>query len=789
MIFVLASWMLDHNRLVTHELAENQARANFNKDKAFRLWMANQGRIYIPVGEQFQPSPYLAHIEDRDMTTPSGIKLSMVNPARVVRELDEEYGHLFGVAGRVTSLMPLNPINQPDVWEKAALLQFEQGVKEVFEYTSINGEPYLRMIEILPVKKGCLLCHPYLADKTNGVGGGVTIALPMKEFLARQDEEDWRDSQLFIITWVIGILGLLIALFHLKRQVQEKEKLLYSLASSQSRTAAILDSALDCVISIDASSMVIEINPATEKTFGYKRSSMIGRDLTELIIPAELREKHRAGLNRLLATGESKILNTRIETNAQHADGHEFPVELSITRFDDENETFFTAYLRDMTEACQLRDKLTYQASHDALTGLMNRRAFEKHVKYVFNEVNEGSQHCMLYLDLDQFKVVNDSCGHVAGDELLRQISQLLQKGKRASDTLARLGGDEFALLLEGCPLDKAEELAAELIDAFREYHFYWEDKIFTVGVSIGMVPVQGRFVKFSELLSAADVACYKAKEEGRNRFHVFTHDDVELSKRLGEMGWVSRIQSALKEDRLLLFKQIIQPVADTGKADKMHCEVLLRMKELDGSIISPDMFIPAAERYNLMLSLDKWVINRTFFWLSQLGDQLEQIGLCSINLSGNSITESSLASYIHHKLQEYHIPAGIICFEITETAAITNLVKATNFLDELHKLGCLFALDDFGSGVSSYGYLKNLPVDFLKFDGEFVRDIATNPISLAMVKSINEIGHMMGKKTIAEYVEDQQTLDLLKEIGVDYAQGYFFSRPAPVEQGLKQNS
>ena len=500
-ILGLANWTLEHNVLVTHELAENQARANFNKDKAFRLWMAKHGRIYIPVSEQFQPSPYLAHIEDRDITTPSGIKLSMANPARLVRELDEEYGHLFGVAGRVTSLIPLNPINQPDVWEKAALLQFEQGVKEVFEYTSINGEPYLRMIEILPVKKGCLLCHPYLADKINGVGGGVTIALPMKEFLARQEVENRRDTRLFIITWAIGTLGLLVALFHLKRQIREKEKVLNSLASSQSRTAAILESALDCVISIDASSIVTEINPATEKTFGYKRSSMVGHDLAELIIPAELREKHRTGLKRLLTTSESKILNTRIETVAQHADGHEFPIELSITRFDDENETFFTAYLRDLTEAYQLRDKLTYQASHDALTGLMNRRAFEKHVKCIFSEVDGDSQHCMLYLDLDQFKVVNDSCGHVAGDELLRQISQLLHKGKRASDTLARLGGDEFALLLEGCPLDKAEELAAELIDAFQQYHFYWEEKVFSVGVSIGLVPVQGRFIKFSELI------------------------------------------------------------------------------------------------------------------------------------------------------------------------------------------------------------------------------------------------------------------------------------------------
>lgn len=782
-MLVLAYWTIEHNEMNTRELAENQARANFNKDKAFRLWLTQHGPVYIPVSKQYQPDPYLEDIEERDIVTPSGVQLSMINPARAVRELDKEYGELFGVAGRVTSLTPLNPVNKPDEWEKAALLRFEHGAREVVEYTSINGEPYLRLIEALPIKQGCLLCHQNLADKTNNVGGAVTIALSMKDFLARQDLENRHDIEFFVITWVVGALGLLIALFHLHNQIREKEKVVHSLANSQSRTAAILESALDCIISINADGIVTEINPATEKTFGYNRDSMVGSDLAELIIPAEYRDMHHAGLKRLLATGESSILNTRIETMAQHASGHQFPVEVSITRFDGDDETLFTAYLRDLTEAYQLRDKLTYQASHDALTGLLNRRAFEKHVKYVFNEVDESSRHCMLYLDLDQFKVVNDSCGHVAGDELLRQISNMLQKAKRASDTLARLGGDEFALLLEGCPLEKAEEIAAELIDAFHRYHFYWEEKVFNVGVSIGLVPVQGHLAQFSELLSAADAACYKAKEEGRNRFHIFTHDDEELSNRIGEMSWVSRIQEALKEDRLLIYKQTIQPVGE-AVTGKQHCEVLLRMQEPDGSIITPDKFIPAAERYNLMLSIDKWVIDKVFFWLSRQGEEkLERINLCSINLSGASITERSLAPYIHNKLKKYQIPPRIICFEITETAAITNLVKATSFLDKLHKLGCMFALDDFGSGVSSYGYLKNLPVDYLKFDGEFIRDIATNPINLAMVKSINEIGHMMGKKTIAEYVEDQQTLDLLNEIGVDFAQGYYFSKPEAVEQ------
>jgi diguanylate cyclase (GGDEF)-like protein/PAS domain S-box-containing protein len=778
----LAKWKIDSNSKTTHQLAESQARANFNKDKAFRLWLTGHGRVYIPVGDKYQPDPYLAHVDERDITTPSGIKLSMVNPAWIVRDLDRQYHQFYGVTGRVTSLSPLRPENQPDSWEKAALLQLEQGVREVIEYTNIDNEPYLRLIQPLPIKKGCMLCHKDLEKKTTSVGGGVTIALPMKELLARQGRENSKDFQLFLITWVIGALGLLISFFSLKRQTFEKEIAILSLISSRSRIQAIMDSALDCIISIDADSLVTDVNPAAEKTFGYKRSEMIGHDLASLIIPSELREKHHAGMNRLLSTGKTTILNTRIETMALHAEGYQFPVELAITRIDDKGKTYFTAYLRDLTEAHELKKELTFQARHDALTGLMNRRAFEEHVKQIFNESDEGSEHCLLYLDLDQFKVVNDSSGHVAGDALLQQISQLLQKRKRASDTLTRLGGDEFALLLEGCPLDKAREVATGLIEAIQKYRFYWEDKVFTIGVSIGLVPVQGRFIDFSELLSAADAACYRAKEEGRNRFHVFRHDDTEMSRRRGEMAWVSRIQEALDEDSMILYKQVIQPISEKEDWDKRHCEILIRMKDPDGNVIEPGQFLPAAERYNLMLSVDKWVIDRTFRWLSSQRDMLDEVSFCSINLSAFSITDSSFASYINGKLKDYDLPAEIICFEITETVAISNLVKATRFLDELHRLGCLFALDDFGSGVSSFSYLKNLPVDFLKIDGEFVRDIATNPINLAMVKSINEIGHVMGKKTIAEYVEDRQTVDLLKEIGVDYAQGFIFSRPEPLE-------
>lgn len=778
----LVKWKIEDNKQTTHDLAENQARANFNKDKAFRLWLTGHGRIYIPVGEKYQPDPFLEHIEERDVTTASGLQLSMINPARIVRELDTQYSEIYGVAGRVTSLTPLRPENAPDDWEREALHQMEQGVQEIFEYSNVNGQSYLRLIQPLPIQQGCLLCHPNLAAKTNGVGGGVTIALPMKDLLERQDRQNSSDIKLFFIIWFIGTLAMFFAYFHLRRQAREKAKAISALASSQSRNMAIMQSALDCIISINAQGLVTEINPATEKTFGYSRASMLGQDLARLIIPPELREKHHSGLKRCIETGESRILGSRIEIMAMHADGHQFPVELAVTRINENKETIFTAYLRDLTEAHKLKQELTYQASHDALTGLINRRVFEEHLERVIFEADEKSYHCMLFMDLDQFKVVNDSSGHVAGDELLRQISQLFQQRKRASDTLARLGGDEFALLLEGCPLEKARNVASKLVEDVQKYHFYWEEKVFNVGLSIGLVPVQGKAVNYSELISAADAACYKAKEEGRNRYHVFTYDDEELTQRRGELNWISRIQEAIEQDHFVLYRQTIQPVPVNREVGKLHCEILLRMKDADGNIIGPDQFIPAAERYNLMKSIDKWVIEKTFDWLSSFGKNLDRINLCSINLSGHTITDSAIASFIHDMLKKYNLPAKIICFEITETVAITNLVKATRFLDELHKSGFSFALDDFGSGVSSFGYLKNLPVDYLKIDGQFVKDITTNPINLAMVKSINEIGHVMGKETIAEYAEDHETVNLLQEIGVDFIQGFAFSRPMPIE-------
>ncbi|MDO9104490.1 MAG: EAL domain-containing protein [Methylovulum sp.] len=436
----------------------------------------------------------------------------------------------------------------------------------------------------------------------------------------------------------------------------------------------------------------------------------------------------------------------------------------------------------DVTEAHNLTEQIAYQASHDALTGLANRAEFDKAVTQALSQAHvDNSEHALCYLDLDQFKVVNDTCGHIAGDELLRQLGDVLKKQLRRHDFIARLGGDEFGVLMYDCLLNEAQLACEQIRDVIRDFHFAWEDRSFTIGVSIGVSSINNTSSNAVNLLKEADAACYAAKDKGRNRVHVYRPDDKELAMRHGEMQWVTKIQHGLEHDRFCLYGQPIVPINDQLD-EGLHFEVLVRYRDENGGIIPPGAFLPAAERYNLASAMDRWVIRHLFEWIAQKPGFLNQLSLCSINLSGLSLTDETMLAFIFEQFNIWGIPTHKICFEITETAAITNLSHATTFIHCLREKHCLFSLDDFGSGLSSFAYLKNLPVDFLKIDGLFVKDILDDKVDLAMVKSINEVGHIMGKKTIAEFVENQQIFELLAELGVDYAQGYGISQPVPLD-------
>ena len=451
--------------------------------------------------------------------------------------------------------------------------------------------------------------------------------------------------------------------------------------------------------------------------------------------------------------------------------------------------THYVSIQQDITEARLISEQISYQASHDQLTGLVNRREFEVRLEQLLQRcaVHEAS-HAFCFLDLDQFKVVNDTCGHIAGDELLRQLSSLLQERVRATDTLARLGGDEFGILIQNCPLHKAESIALGMRDAIAQFKFSWEQQVFSIGASIGVVAIDQNTVNSTELLKQADSACYTAKDSGRNRVHVYQQDDELLAQREGDMRWVAEINAALEEGRFLLYGQVIVPLQNPQL--KPDIELLVRMRDRAGNIVPPGAFLPAAERFNLSSRIDQWVVSHAFQWLAENFETFSQcIGCCAINLSGVSLGDPAIKNTIVRHLEGTTVLPYKIKFEITETSAIANLTEARRFIQGLKAYGCQFSLDDFGSGLSSFAYLKNLPVDNLKIDGLFVKGMVEDELDLAMVKSINDIGHVMGKTTIAEFVENEQILELLRQIGVDYAQGYGLGHPKPVDQLLEELS
>ena len=429
-----------------------------------------------------------------------------------------------------------------------------------------------------------------------------------------------------------------------------------------------------------------------------------------------------------------------------------------------------------------LSAKLSYQESHDNLTGLVNRREFERRLDELLTQNStQPLEHAVCHINIDRFKVINETCGPSAGDELLVELAGLLRKRVRHRDTLARIGGDEFGIIMRDCSLEHAEHVAETLLDLLGELRFNWHGKRYAIGASIGLVPVTDAGSSVSNVLSSADAACHAAKDKGGHRVFMFRNDDSELAKRHGHMRWVSRINRALDENR---FRLSFQPIAPIRPAEKppVHYELLIRMQDEFGNIVAPGAFLPAAELYSLSTKLDRWVLTSAFEWLDSHPRHVEELSLCAINLSGHSLGDEQFLDFVVELFVTSRVPASKICFEITETAAIENLEAASRFIGTLKALGSQFALDDFGSGLSSFAYLKMLPVDYLKIDGMFIRDIHDDPIHLAMVRSINEVGHLMGMETVAEFVENDAIVEVLRDVGVDYAQGYGICPPRPLE-------
>jgi diguanylate cyclase (GGDEF)-like protein/PAS domain S-box-containing protein len=576
--------------------------------------------------------------------------------------------------------------------------------------------------------------------------------------------------------------GRLLRLVGVELDITERKLYEEALFREKESAQITLQSIGDGVITTDANSTVDYINPVAEQLTGWRLEDAMGRPIEEIY-----RAFHEETCEPLENPLSVSIRRTRPIKSVRpmlliRRDGNELYVESTAAPIRDGAGAVSGGVLvfHDVTESRELNRRLSYHASHDLLTGLVNRREFESRVERALKSAKaRESSYALCYLDIDQFKIINDTCGHSAGDVLLGQVGALLKSKVRWRDTLARLGGDEFGILLEACSLDEALRTAEVLREAVRNFRFTWEDRVFRLGASVGVVPIAADNEDVASIISAADSACAAAKEGGRNRVHSFAENDIELMRRRREMQWAARINAALEEGRFELYRMQIMPLqrAEPGQ----HYELLLRMRDETGRMVSPDNFIAAAERYGLTPAIDRWVIENALRWLVSEADEREKLAMCSINLSGQSLGDDKFLPFVIEQFQKSGIDAAKICFEITETAAVASFSQANRFIQALKELGCRFALDDFGTGLSSFGYLKHFPVDFLKIDGSFVREILHDPIDREMVRSINEIGHLTGKKTIAEFAENAEIIQMLTSLGVDYAQGYGIAQPQRV--------
>lgn len=562
------------------------------------------------------------------------------------------------------------------------------------------------------------------------------------------------------------------------RDVRERKRMENQLHRHSELAQVTLEAITEGVITFDAQMKTVYVNPIAATLIGCCSQQAFGEPADDIVQLQSLEGEDLALLP--LCQEQKKQCLQLIQKGGRSSD-----IELTPAPLHDHagQPMGWVVVIQDVTHSKRLEQKLNFQAVHDPLTGLINRREFERCLQSLIQDVEQNdSGHVLCYLDLDQFKIVNDTCGHRAGDELLKQLANTLKPLLRQSDILARLGGDEFGVLLSHCPLGRGQEIAERLREAVCGFYFCWDNQVFSVGVSIGMVHLFQPCGDLDTMLSKADTACYLAKNLGRNRVQLYLPDSSEIKQQAEQVRWVSRIQQALDEDHFRLYCQPIMALAKEADTAGSHYEILLRMKDERGDLVPPGAFLPSAERFNLMPQIDLWVIRNTLAWMGgQLRGGHPDLH-CSINLSGASIGQFQCLQTIREQLAKHRVPAHRVCFEITETTAMADLKKSQDFIHELKAQGCSFALDDFGSGLSSFGYLRELPVDYLKIDGIFIRGLAQSRIDRAMVDSINTIGHIMGLKTIAEFVEDSDIQEILRQLGVDYAQGYHLGRPQPLE-------
>jgi diguanylate cyclase (GGDEF)-like protein/PAS domain S-box-containing protein len=566
--------------------------------------------------------------------------------------------------------------------------------------------------------------------------------------------------------------------------VTERNRLARVLDEEHARLRVTLRSIGDGVITTDREGKVEFLNPVAEALTGWPAEEARGRSI-EQVFHVVSEDSHRSIENPVaISLAQERAVGLPDRSLLIARDGNEFGIEDSTAPIRDlqGNSLGAVVVFHDVTAQRRMATEIHFRASHDPLTGLLNRMEFEERLTRTLARVKEGaSDMALLYIDLDQFKLVNDACGHSVGDHLLRQIGGALQRCIRDRDTLARLGGDEFGVILEHCPVEQAHRVAQQICDRIEEFRFVHDQRRFRLGVSVGLVSIDAHWPSEAELLQAADACCYAAKEAGRNRVHAWLETDHTLTSHAGETHWASRIESALEENRFVLYAQKILPIA-SSQDQGMHCEVLMRMLDQDGSMVLPGAILPAAERFHMMPRVDRWVLRNVLEWMAENRDELERVDLIAVNLSGQSLGDKAFHRYALDLIAATSCDVKKLCFEVTETSAIANLHDAAEFVRFMRGLGVRSALDDFGAGAASFGYLKTLPVDFLKIDAQFIRNLVDNPLDDVAVRCFRDIASVLGIRTIAESIENDETRARLVEIGIDFGQGFAMHRPEQLE-------
>jgi len=699
---------------------------------------------------------------------------------------DDRYLSLFNndVAAVKASLSVLESLSDnPNPQATAFLLNIEKTVNEYVEQVAIV--PAMREANT-PIADIDLLTK-VSDEKALGALESLRDQIAERSRLVQEETSAALDKSnafqsngsLFSIPLVI----LMLLLFYYIRRIQSSNN---ALIKAYKWVDTLLDNAPEATICSNANGEIIRVNEQAESLFGYSQAELVHMSVEQLI-PKRFTEHHSSHRNGFFKNPSVRNMSDRSELFALRKGGKEVEVSISLSVAETGQERIAIATVRDVSELRKTARELAYQASHDGLTGLMNRSAFEKKLSDTTVLAQRTKQrHALCFLDLDQFKVVNDTSGHAAGDAMLNQIGLLLTNAIRETDVVARLGGDEFAILMNDCPMSEALNKSREIISLVEDLRFPWMGRQFAVGVSIGVSEVGEEKYSYLDVLKHADIACFAAKDAGRNRAHLYQDEDEKLTLHDDEMTWVERINNGLKNNSFCLFAQEVRPI--DGSAGYSHYELLIRLKDEAGNVILPGAFLPTAERYSLITKIDYWVLNAAFDWLAINADKFPVQTHFSINLSGQSLGDEQVLKYIASRLGEGKFPPSKVQFEVTETMAIANLVVANVFISTIKEYGCGFSLDDFGSGLSSFGYLKNLNVDILKIDGLFVKDILDDPIDFAMVESINKIGHVMGLETIAEFVENDEVARKLTILGVDYLQGYGIHKPTLIDDVIPKS-